>query len=133
MIYYRKTLFGCGPKLTAVHEHVSQPWAAILEVARVLAPGGLCCIIAPSSGPEHRYPVDCWRFYPDGFVALAALAELEVLQAVTQWEDAGYLDGSNAWHYSVLIARRPTLGSYDSLKASTKRWLRLQAMTMGLR
>lgn len=114
-------------------EHVSQPWAAILEVARVLAPGGICCIVAPSSGPEHRYPVDCWRIYPDGFVALAALAELEVLQAVTQWEDAGYTDGSDTWHDTMLIARRPKLGALDALKAGTKRWLRLQTMTMGAR
>jgi len=112
-------------------EHVSQPWAAILELARVLAPGGICCIIAPSSGPEHRYPVDCWRIYPDGFVALAALAELEVQEVVTQWEDAGYVDGSDAWHDSILIARRPKLGCVNTLKANIKRWLRLQIMTMG--
>ena len=113
-------------------EHISQPWAAILEVARVLAPGGVCCIVAPSSGPEHRYPLDCWRIYPDGFVSLAALAELEVLQATTQWEDAGYTDGSDTWHDSILIARRPRLGAFDELKASTKRWLRLQTMTIGV-
>jgi hypothetical protein len=93
----------------------------------------VCCIIAPSSGPEHRYPVDCWRIYPDGFVALAALAELEVLQAVTQWEDAGYTDGSDTWHDSMLIARRPRLRAFDATKAGIKRWLRLQTMTMGAR
>lgn len=114
-------------------EHISQPWVAILEVARVLAPGGLCCIVAPSSGPEHRYPLDCWRIFPDGFIALAALAELEVLEAVTQWEDAGYSDGSDVWHDSLLIARRPRLGPVATMKAGTKRWLRLRTMTMGAR
>ncbi len=112
-------------------EHISQPWAAILEVARVLAPGGICCIVAPSSGPEHRYPVDCWRIYPDGFVALAALAELEVCEAVTQWQDAGYTDGSDTWHDSMLIARRPHLSAFNTLKADAKRWLRLTTMTLG--
>ena len=29
---------------------------------------------APSRGPEHRYPNDCWRFYPDGYRALAKYA-----------------------------------------------------------
>jgi SAM-dependent methyltransferase len=113
-------------------EHVSQPWAAILEVARVLAPGGICCIVVPSSGPEHRYPVDCWRIYPDGLIALAALAELEVLEVVTQWENLGYTDGSDTWHDSMLIARRPFLGAYDTVKAGIKRWLRLQTITVGM-
>ena len=45
-------------------EHIRYVWITMLEVARVLRPGGLCIVIAPSSGPEHRYPVDCWRFYP---------------------------------------------------------------------
>ena len=48
-------------------EHIEFFWITFQEIARVLKPGGLCCIIAPSSGHEHRYPVDCWRFYPDGF------------------------------------------------------------------
>jgi SAM-dependent methyltransferase len=114
-------------------EHIAQPWAAILEVARVLAPGGVCCLVAPSSGPEHRYPVDCWRIYPDGFVALAALAELEVLEVATQWEDRGYVDGSDTWHDSVLIARRPRHGPWNALKAASKRWIRHRTLTLGVR
>ena len=60
-------------------EHMEFFWITMLEVARVLKPGGLCCIIAPSSGYEHRYPVDCWRFFPDGMDALARFARLKVL------------------------------------------------------
>jgi hypothetical protein len=37
---------------------------------RVLKPTGLLYINAPSNGAYHRYPVDCWRFYPDSGVAL---------------------------------------------------------------
>lgn len=47
-------------------EHVKDMYRWIREVARVLRPGGLCCIIAPCAWPQHRYPVDCWRIYPDG-------------------------------------------------------------------
>ena len=37
---------------------------------RVLKPAGLLYINAPSNGDYHRYPVDCWRFFPDSGVAL---------------------------------------------------------------
>ena len=40
------------------------------ELVRVTKPGGLIYINAPSNGPVHRYPVDCWRFYPDSGFAL---------------------------------------------------------------
>jgi SAM-dependent methyltransferase len=88
-------------------EHVEYFWLTIIEIARVLKPGGLCCLVAPSTGYEHRYPVDCWRFYPDGMRAMANFANLDVLEAFTQWEDEIYADGSNVWHDSVLIASNP--------------------------
>lgn len=87
-------------------EHIEYFWQTMLEIARVLKPGGLCCIIAPSGGPEHRYPVDCWRFYPDGFKALARYARLEVLEVRTQWEDEGHSDGSDIWADTMLVARK---------------------------
>lgn len=39
-------------------------------MVRVLRPGGLIYLNSPSNGDFHRYPVDCWRFYPDSGVAL---------------------------------------------------------------
>lgn len=88
-------------------EHIEFFWLTILEIARVLKPEGLCCLIAPSGGPEHRYPVDCWRFYPDGFVALARFASLEVSEAYTQNGMTGYSDGSDMWRDTVLVCRKP--------------------------
>lgn len=88
-------------------EHIAYFWKTMREIARVLKPGGLCCIVAPSGGPEHRYPLDCWRFYPDGFRALARYADLEVLEVFTQWEPLGYSDGSDDWADTVLIAQKP--------------------------
>ncbi len=93
-------------------EHTEFFWETMRQVARTLKPNGLCCVIVPSSGPEHRFPVDCWRMYPDGLRALARYAGLEVLVAETQWEDRPEYDNeSNKWHDSVLIARKPAVDS----------------------
>src|SRR5215207_5520784 len=54
-----------------VLEHTEFFWITVLEIGRVLKPNGLAFIVAPGSGPLHRYPVDCWRFYDDGLPALA--------------------------------------------------------------
>jgi SAM-dependent methyltransferase len=51
-------------------EHSEFFWLTFLEVLRVLKPHGLLYLNVPSNGPFHRYPVDCWRFYPDSGVAL---------------------------------------------------------------
>lgn len=91
-------------------EHIRFPWVTVLEVARLLRPGGLTCLIAPASGPEHRYPVDCWRYYPDGWAALAAWGDLQVLDARTAWTPArDYRDDSAVWQDSVLVAQKPLL------------------------
>jgi SAM-dependent methyltransferase len=114
-------------------EHIQYFWITMLEVARVLKPAGICCIIAPSSGPEHRYPLDCWRFYPDGMRSLAHFAQMEVLEATTQWEDNGYTDGSDWWHDSMLVCRKPDRGTWWNMKSVLKRWLQHRAMTIGMR
>jgi hypothetical protein len=113
-------------------EHIEYFWITMLEVARVLKYGGLCCILAPSSGPEHRYPFDCWRFYPDGMVALARFAQIDVVEATTQWQDIGYPDGSDAWHDSMLVCRKPDRGAWLNKKSSINRWLQHRAMTIGI-
>lgn len=66
-------------------EHVEFFWLTWMEMARVLKPGGLIFLLAPSRGPEHRYPQDCWRFYPDGYRALAKYQGLELLEVSTDW------------------------------------------------
>lgn len=80
-------------------EHVPFFWSLVYEVGRVLRPGGLACLIAPSGGHEHRYPVDCWRFYPDGFSSLTSWLGFDLLDASTDW--------SHYWGDSVLVMRKP--------------------------
>lgn len=73
-------------------EHVEFPWKTMREVFRILRPGGLFCLIVPSSGEEHRYPVDCWRFYTDSMQALAKDSGFNVVESFTDvglgnWQD----------------------------------------------
>lgn len=51
-------------------EHSEFFWLLFNEALRILKPTGLLYINAPSNGAFHRYPVDCWRFYPDSGIAL---------------------------------------------------------------
>jgi SAM-dependent methyltransferase len=108
-----------------VLEHVQFFWITALEISRVLKPGGLACIIAPSTGPEHRYPVDCWRFYPDGMRAFAQFARLECLHVKTDW-DKHEDPGSDLWHDTVLVARKPERSAVKAMQVAAfqafQRW-----------
>ena len=66
-------------------EHVEYFWASMFEIVRALKPVGLAVIIAPPGGFEHRYPLDCWRFYRDSFVALAKCVGCDLVDAFTDW------------------------------------------------
>lgn len=64
-------------------EHIEFFWITMEEMIRVTKKGGLICIIAPNGFGEHRYPVDCWRFFTDGMIALARYFDLELIHAHT--------------------------------------------------
>lgn len=55
-------------------EHSEMFWLVHLEILRILKPKGLFYLNVPSNGAFHRYPVDCWRFYPDSGRALVSWA-----------------------------------------------------------
>lgn len=95
-------------------EHVEYFWMTWLEMIRVLKPGGLIFLIAPSRGPEHRYPQDCWRFYPDGYRALAKFGRCELVEVGTDWQP--HADpGSAPWGDTVGVFRGVRLGWRDRL------------------
>jgi hypothetical protein len=79
-------------------EHCEFFWASFAEMVRVLKPGGFIFLIAPSSGPEHRYPVDCYRFYPDAYRALARYAHCQLVDV--------WLDERGPWKDLVGVFRR---------------------------
>ena len=104
-------------------EHTEFFWETAEEIERILKPNGLCCIIAPWTGPVHRYPLDCWRMNCDGMLAIARYAGLEVLEAWTQTSDSPKYDAdSNQWHESIFVARKPAGGT--RFRKRIYRWLK---------
>lgn len=88
-------------------EHIEYIWLTIAEIKRIMKPGGIGCLIAPSSGPEHKYPLDCWRILPDGFCALAKYVDLDVVDVYITGDDVTNLVGEpNTWKDTVLIFRK---------------------------
>lgn len=79
-------------------EHSEMFWLIYLEIMRILKPTGIFYLNVPSNGGFHRYPVDCWRFYPDSGRALVTWAKrngmnAELLESYTsqqigdEWND----------------------------------------------
>lgn len=92
-------------------EHIEFFWITMAEMVRVTKPGGLICIIAPQGFNEHRYPVDCYRFFTDGMAALARYCQLEILHAHTNKGP----EGVEGWHSdscadSMLVAKKTYSG-----------------------
>lgn len=87
-------------------EHMEFFWKAIVEIKRILKPNGLCCIIAPSAGPVHRNPFDCYRFTAEGMKAIGKYAGLNVLEY--------YTNDAPAWYDSVLICKKEDNSSEES-------------------
>lgn len=71
---------------SSTFEHDICFWESFVECLRVLRPGGFLYVNAPSNHGFHRYPLDCWRFYPDAGIALVAWArrrgvEVELIES----------------------------------------------------
>lgn len=102
-------------------EHIEYFWVSWLEMVRVLKPGGLIFLIAPSRGYEHRYPQDCWRFYPDAWRALARYGACDLLEASTDWEP--HYDSSSAdWGDTVGVFRKRPMRWYHRLRRWVGMW-----------
>lgn len=82
-------------------EHCEFFWLTFTEMMRVLKPDGLLFLIAPSAGPIHQYPVDCYRFYPDAYRALAKYANCHLLEV--------WLDDRGPWRDLVGVFSKQAL------------------------
>lgn len=115
---YRLPLRSCSADVVIsgqAFEHIEFFWLTWLEIARVLKPSGMVFLLAPSRGFEHRFPQDCWRFYPDGYTALARYAGMELLEVSTDWEPHPNPD-SAPWGDTVGVFRQPALSQFTRMR-----------------
>jgi SAM-dependent methyltransferase len=79
-------------------EHIEFFWRTFEEMVRIVRSDGFIFLILPSSGPIHRYPVDCYRFFPDAYDALAKYAGCTRVES--------WLDERGPWCDLVGVFRR---------------------------
>lgn len=61
-----------------VMEHVKKPWEWLDSLKEYFTQ--YICIIAPNTWQEHRYPIDTYRYYPDGMRDLFEYAGIDILE-----------------------------------------------------
>ena len=122
---------------TNVMEHVRKPWVWIKELARICKPGGHVITINPVSWPYHEFPIDCWRAYPEGMMALYEDAGLKVITSRCEsledahlkrhipgrslgsiYQDGGW--GTRALTKTMELLRLPVERPYDTVTIGQK-------------
>ena len=107
----------CGQML----EHCEFFWLVFAEMMRVLRPDGYLFLIAPSAGPIHRYPVDCYRFYPDAYRALAKHAGVHLVECWLDergpWRDLVGVFARQPQPPRVAVPERPAVDAYDPVRS----------------
>lgn len=73
----------------AILEHILNPYGFLRNLAELAMIGGHVIIHTHVPGyPYHRFPVDCLRYFPDWFDAVAPVLDLEVVKMT---QDGGHL------------------------------------------
>jgi len=124
-----------------VFEHIPFFWASMLEVARVLRPGGVFLMTVPSRGHKHMQ-VDCWRYLDDGVRALAAFSGLTLHRAHTdhvrpregsgrtEWDYPSHRSDPRYWGDTVGVFEKPVgypTRRMAALRAPIRWWANYQA------
>ena len=110
-------------------EHNPRFRLAFAEMLRVVRADGFVFLIAPSSGPVHACPVDCRRFYPHGFRALADFAGCRLVEL---WHDdrGPWNDLVGVFRHSAAPA--PTPREIDNSLAAAQQAYRERLLASGM-
>mgnify|MGYP001371389399 FL=1 len=99
---------------TSVFEHVEFFWLTYLEILRILKPNGVFYCNAPSNGDFHKWPQDCWRFYPDSGTALINWAKRSGFDPILleSFSSNQYLEGGWNDYVSVTLKDEKFLNNF---------------------
>jgi len=103
-------------------EHSEFFWLSFLEMLRVVKDDGLIYINAPSNGLFHRFPTDCWRFYPDSGLALARWGARNGYDPLLLESFIARQDGEGMWNdfVAVFVKNRGHAGRHPARIIDTK-------------
>ena len=68
-----------------VMEHVARPWEWLRQIVKYSRQ--YICIIAPFQHREHRYPIDTFRYLPDGMRSLFEYADIHLIESFIDRSD----------------------------------------------
>jgi SAM-dependent methyltransferase len=88
---------------TSVFEHDPAFWKTLSEMARVVKKSGFLYISAPSNGMVHRYPLDCFRFYPDASQSFLQIVKDVVPNSFLSESFVGDQDHEQMWNDYVAV------------------------------
>jgi len=108
---------------TSVFEHTEMFWLSFNEIMRVLKPNGLFYLNAPSNGPYHAWPFDCYRFYPDSASALAKWANISGYKNVIMIESFTGMQDQDVWNdfVSIFIKDKNFISEYPNRIITSKK------------
>lgn len=116
--------------------HVKLFWVWMAELKRIVKPNGFIITIGALSYPACPSPVDCWRIYPDGMIALNEYLGLKTMISKTESLEFEYFGYSEKYKkipnfrvQSESIAttntRNPELLPVNRIKLSINRFMSL--------
>lgn len=123
----------------SVLEHVHDPYQAVREWHRIMAPGGRVLAWIPFFFGVHGYPGDVSRFTEEGCRQLFERAGFELESTDTETYSGLFLNLGDAVHFTLPRAhRRPTVRALNRSLALVcraglplDRWLRLKRLYAG--
>lgn len=87
-------------------EHIEYPWLTIKEMYKKLKPDGIICVIAPNGLLEHKFPLDCYRYYADGMCAIAKWGGFEIIEVSVAGipDEKASIEWDDIWNDVCLVA-----------------------------